>query len=133
VKSSLSVPIVAVLSDGQHSIRNAVKAALPGVPHHLCHFHYLREAGRPLYEMDRHAKKELKKRVRGVRPIERKVEGKDDPQSRATRRYCAAVRSAITDDGRPPLEASGLKLEGRLRRVERSLGRLVKKGRPAAS
>jgi hypothetical protein len=133
VKSALAVPIAAVVSDGQHSIRKAVGAALPGVPHHLCHFHYLREAGRPLYEMDRHAKKELKKHVRGVRPIERRAEGKDDPQARATRRYCAAVRSAITDDGRPPLEASGLKLQARLRRVERSLGRVAKKGRPAAS
>jgi len=105
------------------------------VPHQLCHFHYPREAGRPLYEMDRHAKKELKKRVRGVRPIERRVEGRgDDPLARATRRYCAAVRSAITDDdGRPPPAASGLTPHGRLRSVDRSLGRLAKKGRPAAS
>ena len=29
----------------------------------------LREAARPIYEADRHAKKELKKRIRGVRPI----------------------------------------------------------------
>ena len=49
----------------------------PGVPHQLCHFHYLREAARPIYEADRHAKKELKKRVRGVRPIERKVGGRE--------------------------------------------------------
>lgn len=132
-QAALGVPIVAVVSDGQHSIRNAVKRSLPGVPHHLCHFHYLREAGRPLYEMDRHAKKELKKRVRGVRKIERAAEGKDDPQARATRRYCSAVRAAITDDGRPPLDASGLKLHGRLQSVDRSLGRLKKKGRPAAT
>ena len=46
-------------------------AALQGVPHQLCHFHYLREAAKPIYEADRHAKKELKKRVRGIRPIER--------------------------------------------------------------
>jgi len=134
VKAALGpagVPIAAVVSDGQHSIRNAVKRSLPGVPHHLCHFHYLREAGRPLYEMDRHAKKELKKHVRGVRKIERAAEGKDDPQARATRRYCAAVRGAITDDGRPPLDASGLKLQGRLRAIDRSLGRLKKKGRHA--
>src|SRR2546430_6175624 len=58
-------------SDGQESIRNAVAQALPGVPHQLCHFHYLREAAKPVAEADRHAKKELKKRVRGVRPIER--------------------------------------------------------------
>jgi hypothetical protein len=44
----------------------------------------------------------LKKRVRGVRPIEREVEGRDDVEAVAIRGYCAAVRSALTDDGRPP-------------------------------
>ena len=29
------------------------------------------------------------------------------------RGYCPAVRSALTADGRPPLEASGLKLHAR--------------------
>ena len=36
---------------------------------------FLREAARPVFEADRHAKKELKKRVRGVRRIERAVVG----------------------------------------------------------
>jgi hypothetical protein len=53
------VPVVGVISDGQQSIRKAVAQALPGVPHPLCHFHDLREAARPIYEADRHAKKEL--------------------------------------------------------------------------
>src|SRR2546423_224525 len=43
VKQALSVPIAGVISDGQPSIRAAVKQALPKVPHQLCHFHYLRE------------------------------------------------------------------------------------------
>ena len=73
VKAALPVPIQGVISDGQHSIRKAVASALPDVPHQLCHFHYLREAAKPVYEADRHAKKELKKQVRGVRPIERRV------------------------------------------------------------
>ena len=128
VEAALCVPVAGVVSDGQHSVRNAVARALPGVPHQLCHFHYLREAARPLYEMDRHAKKEMKKHVRGVRPIERRAEGKQDPRSRAVRGYCAAVRSAISDDGRPPLEASGLKLHGRLRSIHASLKRAGKKG-----
>lgn len=68
------IQIRGVISDGQRSIRNAVRTALPGVPHQLCHqlcqFHYLREAAKPVYEADRHAKKELKMHVRGVRPIE---------------------------------------------------------------
>ena len=129
VKAALEVPIAGVVSDGQTSIRKAVAEALAGVPHQLCHFHYLREAALPVYEADRHAKVQLKKRVRGIRPIERKVEGRDDPEADTIRGYCAAVRSALTDDGRPPLEASGLKLQGRLAKVADSLDRVgVKRG-----
>ena len=102
--------------------------ALPGVPHQLCQFHCLREAAHPIYEADRHAKKELKKAVRGVRPIERAMEGRTDAEAEAVRGYCAAVRGAITDDGRAPLSASGLKLEGRLGAVAASLGRVAQKG-----
>jgi hypothetical protein len=128
VKRALSVAITGVISDGQHSIRNAVRKALPGVPHQLCQFHYLREAAKPVYEADRHAKKELKKRVRGVRPIERNVEGRTDGEAKAVKGYCAAVRSSVTDDGRPPLAASGLKLHGRVTAIRDSLDRARQKG-----
>jgi hypothetical protein len=135
VRDGLPVPIVGVISDGQHSIRKAVAQALPGVPHQLCQFHYLREAARPAYEADRHAKEELKKRARGVRPIERTLEGRTDAEAEAARGYCDAVRSALTDDGRPPLEASGLKLHERLSSVAASLGRVAEKrgSRPSCS
>jgi hypothetical protein len=125
VKEALPVPIVGVVSDGQTSIRNAVAMALDGVPHQLCHFHYLHEAALPVYEADRHAKVQLKKRVRAIRPIERKVESRQDPEAEVIRGYCAAVRSALTDDGRPPLEPSGLKLHGRLTAVAASLDRVA--------
>ena len=127
VKEALGVPIVGVISDGQDSIRKAVAKALSGVPHQLCHFHYLREAAKPIFEADRHAKKELKKRVRGVRPLERTVEGRDDTEAVAVRGSCAAVRSSLTDDGRPPLSAPGLKLKGRLEAVVASLDRVEEK------
>src|SRR5438270_1531491 len=106
----LEVPVKGVISDGQQTIRQAVARCLPAVPHQLCHFHYLDEAAEPIFEADRHAKTELKKLVRGVRPIERSLEGREDEQSEAMRSYCLAVRSALTDDGHPPLCASGLKL-----------------------
>jgi hypothetical protein len=127
VEQALDVPIVGVVSDGQDSIRKAVRGALEGVPHQLCHFHYLREAAQPIFEADRHAKKELKKRVRGVRPIERQIQGRDDPEAKAVQGYCAAVRSALTDDGRPPLAASGLVLKSRLEAVVQSLDRVEEK------
>lgn len=127
VRDAAGVPVAAVVSDGQHSIRKAVAQALPGVPHQLCQFHYLREAARPIYEADRHAKKLLKKKVRGVRKIERSAEGREGAEAEATLGYCSAVRSALTDDGRPPLDASGLKLRQRLTAVSASLGRVAEK------
>lgn len=132
VKASLGVPIQGVISDGQESVRNAVRRVLPGVPHQLCQFHYLREAARPIYEADRHAKKELKKLVRGVRPIERKLEvlSAEAPktENQVVSDYCQAVRSALTDDGRPPLCAPGLKLDDRLEQIHASIERVEEKG-----
>jgi hypothetical protein len=128
VKAACGVPVAGVISDGQHSIRKAVAKALPGVPYQLCQFHFLREAAKPIYEADRHAKVGLKKKVRGVRQVERKVEGRADPEAEVVRGYCSAVRSAITDDGRPPLEASGLKLHARLGAIAGSLSRAKAKG-----
>ena len=128
VKQAIGVPIVGVISDGQPSIRCAVATVLPDVPHQLCHFHYLREAAKPVYEADRHAKKELKKRLRGVRPIERQLDKRTDPAAVVMRGYCSAVRSALTDDGHPPLAAAGLTLHDRLSAISQSLERGAKKG-----
>jgi hypothetical protein len=124
-KAALSVPIVGVVSDGQDSIGKAVKGARDGVPHQLCQFPYLREAAKPVSEADRHAKVRLKKKVRGIRPIERRVEGRDDAEARDIRGDCAAVRSALTDDGRPPLEASGRKRVDRREQVAASRDRVA--------
>jgi hypothetical protein len=131
VKSGLDqvpVPVTGVISDGQQSLRKAVAEVFPEVPHQLCHFHYLLSAALPIYEADRHAKKELKKRLRGIRKIERKVEKRDDPLAEVIQGYCAAVRSALTDDGRPPLDSPGLLLQERLSAIAASLDRLSKRG-----
>ena len=123
----LEVAVKGVISDGEETIGSAVAFVFPNVPHQLCHFHYLKDAVNPLYEADRHAKTQLKKLVRGVRPLERAVEQCHDPQADATRGYCLAVRSALTDDGHPPLEASGLRLQDRLTQISDSLARVEQK------
>jgi hypothetical protein len=131
VRDALPVPITGAISDGQDAIRKAVARELPGVPHQLCHFHYLKEAALPVYEADRHAKKLLKKEVRGVRPLERALGAREaaagpagDPMAAAVRGYCLAVRSALTDDGRPPLAAAGLRLRERLTAIRASVARV---------
>lgn len=90
--AGLGVLVVGVGSRGQESIRSAVTKVFVEVPHQLGHFHYLRQAALPLYEADRHAKKELKKCLRGIRPLERAVEGREDEEAKVIQGYCAAVR-----------------------------------------
>jgi hypothetical protein len=63
-----------------------------------------------------------------VRPIERAMDGRDDAEARVVRGYGAAVRSALADDGRPPLAASGLKLHRCLEAIAGSLDRVEEKG-----
>jgi len=41
--------------------------------------------------------------------------------------YCLAVRSALTDDGQPPLCAAGLRLQERLTKIAASLGASIQK------
>jgi hypothetical protein len=110
-----------------------VRFSVSAVPHQLCHFHFLREAALPIFEADRHAKKELKKAVRGVRPIERAVEGRTGGEADLVRGYASALRSAITDEGRAPLDAAGLRLKERLEKVAGSLERVRSNVWPAPS
>ena len=123
----LVVPVKGVISDGEETIGKAVALVFPHVPHQLCQFHYLKDATKPLSDADRHAKTELKKHLRGVRPIERALEEQSTPEHEAIRGYCLAVRAALTDDGRSPLQPSGLKLFDRVTQVSDSLTRLQEK------
>ncbi len=108
--------------------RKAVARVFPDVPHQLCHCHYLREAAKLVFAADRHAKKEVKQRVRGIRPIERAVEERDDGAAAIVRGYAVAVRSALTDAGHPPLDAPGRRLQERLTKIVERLQRGEEQG-----
>jgi hypothetical protein len=127
VKDALPVPIQGVISDAQRPIRLAVQKVLPGVPHQLCQFHYLKEAAQPIVEADHHAKTELKKYTRGVREIERSMATHEDQEAKSIRGYCLAVRSALSDQGKPPLLLPGLLMHERLKAILGSLERVEKK------
>ncbi len=120
----LAVPIKGIISDGQETIGSAVAFVFPEVPHQLCQFHYLKDAIKPLYEADQHAKTLLKKHLRGVRPIERAEDSHKTPENEAIRGYCLAVRASLTDDGRSPMPPSGLRLYDRITQVSDSIARV---------
>lgn len=122
------MPVAGAASDGRHPVRWAARHALPGVPYQPRQFHYPRQAARPIHEADRHAEEPLNKRVRKSRPIERAVGGRPGPVAEVARGYRGAVRSAPTDDGRPPPAASGLKPHGRLTAISDGPGRAEAKG-----
>ena len=127
VKEALPVPIKGVISDAQPPIRLAVQKVLPGVPHQLCQFHSLKEAARPIVEADHHAKTELKKYTRGVREIERSIVSREDQEAKSIRGYCLALRSALSDEGKPPLVLPGLLMHERLKTILASLERVEEK------
>jgi hypothetical protein len=128
VRHTVPVPMVGIVADGQRSRRGAVAAVCSDGPHQRCPFHDLREAAQPMDDADRHAKKARKKRVRGVRPMARRRAGRPEPEAEGVRGSWAAMRSALTADGRPPLEAAGLKLHDRLTAMTASLERVAKRG-----
>jgi hypothetical protein len=125
--TELVVSVKGIISDGEETIGSAVAFVFPNVPHQLCQFHYLKDATKPLYEADRNAKTQLKKQLRGVRPIERALEEHPTPENDAIRGYCLAVRAALTDDGRSPLHPSGLKLHDRVTLVSDSIAHVQEK------
>jgi len=83
VKQVLQLPIAGVISDGQQSIRQAVKTALPEVAHACVIFTICAQQrnlrGRPSRQ------KELKKQVRGIRAIEHSVSNDDNLKPKSCR------------------------------------------------
>lgn len=118
------IPLKGGIPEGQRSIRHAGASARPGLPQHFCPFPSLREAAKPIAAADLHAKKERKKQVRGGRPIERALEERTDEEAEAIRGSCLAVRSALTDEGQPPLDADGWKRKEHLEGIADSIARV---------
>jgi hypothetical protein len=121
----IGVPILGLISDKQASICLAFEKELPGVPHQLCQYHYLRDLAKPVCEADRKLKKQLKQKVRGIRDVERQVAQKQDDEARMTRGYCIALREVLRDDGKYPLEPAGITLYDKLVQIDASLNRAL--------
>jgi hypothetical protein len=119
---ALGIPVKSVVSDGQRSIRLAVAKEVPGVPHQLCHFHFLRNIAKPVSDIDRALKVDLKKKVRGIRTAEKKLAllGNDE-KAKVILQYCEAIHVALRDDGIYPLKPGGLRLWRCLRKIQQSI------------
>ena len=126
---ALQMPIRGIVSDKQHSICLAIERALEGIPHQLCHYHYLRDMAQPVSDADRHLKREIKKKVRNLTAIEESVK-KMEPSVEKTVAgdYCLAIRTVMRQDGKYPLEPGGLQLYKHLFEITASIERALTVG-----
>jgi hypothetical protein len=132
------------ISDKQDAFVTGIAAEFPGVPHRYCTNHFLRDLAKPVLEADSHAKVQMRKKVRGLRAIERaaldqrpqdteaptEVLRGPEPATEVVLDYCAAVRGILNDDQGGPLHPPGLQMAAALGEVRGSIQRNldVKKG-----
>jgi len=130
------LPVLGVVSDAQESIRLAVAAVFPGVPHQLCQYHALREAAEPLWEADRHLLVQAKKELRGLRDVEERTRRPSeleptDAASGVVLDTVLALRQVVRERGQLPFAFAGLRAMDALAELGATLDRcLLKKGMP---
>jgi GNAT superfamily N-acetyltransferase len=132
----LGLPVTRWISDKQEAFVRGIAAVFPGAPHRYCENHFLRDLAQPVREADSHAKVRMRRKVRGLRAIEREAlaqpaEGNAE-QKQVVLDYCAAVRGVLNDDQGGPLAPPGLRMAGALGEIRASVERNldVKKGVP---
>jgi hypothetical protein len=69
----LGKPVELWMSDKQDAFVKGIPLEFPGTPHRYCHNHFLRDVAKPVLEADSHAKVKMRKKVRGLRAIEKQV------------------------------------------------------------
>jgi hypothetical protein len=109
----LGKPVVAWVSDKQDAFLTGIAAEFPGVPHHYCQNHFLRDVAKPVLELDSHAKVQMRSKVRGLRAIEREAlaDGLAAPTANPVEGNLAEVTPAIPEEpvvvSQPPATNAG--------------------------
>jgi hypothetical protein len=143
----LGKPVRLWLSDKQDAFVSGIAAEFAGVPHRYCSNHFLRDAAKPMLEADSHAKVQMRRKVRGLRAIERQAVADErrgaeaqaaaeaaeaagtavgqtpDSAAGVVLDYCATVRGILNDDQGGPLHPPGLRMAEALTEVGESLQR----------
>src|SRR3954454_17923454 len=149
---SLATPVGLWMSDQQEAFVTGSAAEFPDVPHRYCDNPFLRDLAQPVLDADSHAQVPMRKKVRGLRTIERavlrrqKAEAKEDltpqtpgatgtattanqspagvdPAGSVVLDYCVAVRGILNDDQGGPLHPPGLRMAEALNEVQESIQR----------
>jgi hypothetical protein len=127
--NALGFRIRGIVSDAEEALRCACRTVWPGRPHHACHFHALRDAGKPLYEADQAMLVKVKHALRlKIRPLRRVLDDLEeaDPHRAILQDYAEALRSCLRVSGVAPFQLGGVRVLDNLRAVAASLRRCQK-------
>jgi hypothetical protein len=69
----LGKPVELWMSDKQDAFVKGIALEFPDTPHRYCQNHFLRDLAKPVLEQDSHQKVKMRKKVRGLRDIEKQV------------------------------------------------------------
>jgi hypothetical protein len=146
----LDKKVVLWISDKQNAFVTGIAAEFPDVPHRYCANHFLRDVAKPVLEADSHAKVKMRKKVRGLRGIERSVLSQrrdavrvftseaivtetvvevqslcvpNDPVGDVVLDYCTTVRGILNNDQGGPLHPPGVQMADALEEVRESIQR----------
>jgi hypothetical protein len=138
IVQAIDTPVCGWMSDKQAAFVTTIAEEFPGVAHRYCANHFLRDVAQLMIDLDSHAKVQMRKKVRGLRGIEKSVLAEiDQPQSTppsltlGQRRmaaqimldYCTAVRGVLNDNRGGPLRPAGWRMAEALEAIEQSLER----------
>jgi hypothetical protein len=138
----LKLPVIGVISDAQPTELQAVADLWPDIPHQICQFHAIREAGRLIYNADHRVKTDMRISMQQktheyrqnlhqrLHEAEETKEGQEQAitQLRILEDYAALVEGALNIDGLKPFHYAGVAMQEALTSIETSLEKLEKKG-----
>jgi hypothetical protein len=95
----LGKPVKLWISDKQKAFVTGIAKVFPGVGHRYCANHFLRDVAKPVLELDSHAKVQMRRKVRGLRSVERSILDERSASGNAT--PAPAPSSPAVVDERP--------------------------------
>lgn len=134
----LNKPILGWVSDKQDAFVTIIAEECPNAHHRYCDNHFIRDLAKQILENDSHAKVQMRRKIRGLRTIEKEILAELDEyqekEGQLTYKqqtyavnivldYCAAIRGILNDNHGGPLTPPGLRMAKALEEVSQSIER----------
>ncbi len=129
----IGVKVEGWMSDKQSALVQGVSREFPNATHAYCKNHFLLDLAKKMLEIDSHAKVQMRKKVRGLRTIERQVltevtQGELRKEAGdIVMDYCCIIRGILNDNHGGPFNPPGTRMYRALIEVKESIASNLRK------